>query len=106
MKMKTFAMLAASGLMAASIAYVLPAFAEDSVNDIDGSAPMQLAMGDDAPADNNTPDANSGATDSSGNSNTSSNNMDNSSGTAPASPSAANNTGATSDQPAQGDDDY
>lgn len=102
MKMKTFAMLAASGLMAASIAYVLPAFAEDGVNDIDGSAPMQLAMGDDAPADNNASDGNAPA--ASDGSSSSSNSMDSSSA-APAAPPAAN-SGATSDQPAQGDDDY
>lgn len=104
MKMKTFAMLAASGLMAASIAYVLPAFAEDGVNDIDGSAPMQLAMGDDAPADNNASDGNAPA--ASDGSSSSSNSMDNSSAAAPTAGPSAANSGATSDQPAQGDDDY
>lgn len=98
MKMKTFAMLAASGLMAASLAYVLPAFAEDA-NDIDGAAPMQLAMGDDAAADSGTSD---------GGSNTMDNNTGSGAGSAATTaPSASNNAaGATSDQPAQGDDDY
>lgn len=102
MKMKTLAMLAVSGLMAASIAYVLPAFAEDAANDIDGSVPMQLAMGDDTGAsDSSASDSNSGATDSGNSAGSSS---DSSSGGA--APTAASNAGATSDQPAQGDDDY
>lgn len=44
MKMKTMAMLAAGGLMAASLAFITPAFAEDGFED--GMAPQQLAMND------------------------------------------------------------
>ena len=44
MKMKTMAMLAASGLMAASLAFITPALAEDGFED--GMAPQQLAMAD------------------------------------------------------------
>ncbi|HTM63363.1 MAG TPA: hypothetical protein VL360_02535 [Gammaproteobacteria bacterium] len=99
MNMKTFAVMAASGLMAASLAYVVPAFADDLADDIDGAAPMQLAMADDTgSSDSSTSDSSSGATDNSSNSSSSS--------SSDSSSSSANTSGATSDQPAQGDDDY
>lgn len=98
MKMKSLAVMAASGLMAASLAYVVPAFAEDPADEIDGAAPMQLAMADDA-----------GSTDSSSSdiSSAAATDTSNASGSATGSASGTPNTsGATSDQPAQGDDDY
>ena len=58
MKLKTLATLTVSGLMAASLAYVMPAFAEEG-EDIE-AAPMQMAMADDATP--RTPDINAGNT--------------------------------------------
>lgn len=103
MKLKTLAVLAVSGLMAASLAYVMPAFAEDS-GDIDGSAPMQLAMGDDtgsasdsstATADNSAATTDNSSNGASASNNSSSNNTNN----------ANPDQGGTPDV-ASGDDDY
>lgn len=112
MRMKTMTLLAVSGLMAASLAYVIPAFAED-IGDIDGEAPMQLAMGEDAGSaanDNNagntasTPaDGTAAGTDSSSNGADSSNSSSN------PGPSSSNATSADQQgtpDVASGDDDY
>jgi hypothetical protein len=90
MKMKSFAMLALSGLLTASLAYIAPAMAEDMNNN--GST-MQ------APSDTN-----SGASSSQGSDNTGGSSSDqNSSG-------GAGSQGSSSDQgspdTATGDDDY
>lgn len=104
MRLKTMTLLAVSGLMAASLAYVIPAFAED-VGDIDGEAPMQLAMGDDAPAaaDNGAGNAAGTPADSSSNGADSSTNGSN------PGPSSSNATSADQQgtpDVASGDDDY
>jgi hypothetical protein len=94
MKMKTLATLAVSGLMAASFAYVVPAFADDS-DSIDGSAPMQLAMGED------TGNAAAPETFASNSSENATNNTSNSVGNLSDNSSTANVAGA---QPAQGNE--
>jgi hypothetical protein len=91
MKMKSFAMLALSGLLTASLAYIAPAMAEDMNNN--GSTMQQ------APSDTN-----SGAGSSQGSDNMGGSNDQNNSG------GAAGSQGSSSDQgspdTATGDDDY
>lgn len=100
MKTKSFAMLAVTGLLTASIAYVAPAMAEDSGTGL----PMEQTLADNnsgssmqAPSDNSTQNQSSGAqqNDMSGNIGSS---------------SSGNNTSGSSDEgspdTATGDDDY
>lgn len=96
MKVKSLAMLAASGLMAASLAYVMPAFAEE-VDEMD-AGPMQLALGDDSTP--RTPDASANAENAAGDASAANNsaNAANPAGNAPAEQ-------GTPDV-ASGDDDY
>lgn len=96
MKLKTMAVLAVSGLMAASLAYVLPAFAEDA-NDIDGSAPMQLAMADDS---NSAADSSATPADSSANP------VDKSGDASGANGSSSSSNDQGTPDVASGDDDY
>lgn len=104
MRMKTMTLLAVSGLMAASLAYVIPAFAEDA-GDIDGEAPMQLAMGDDTAAatDNGTGNAAGTPADSSAAGADSSSNGSN---PGPSSSSATSADQQGTPDVASGDDDY
>ena len=90
MKMKSFAMIALSGLLAASFTYVSPAMADDANTNSNGQS-MQSA-----PSDNGTP---SQQGDSSSSSETTNNSNTGSS----------SNTGSTdegSPDTATGDDDY
>lgn len=96
MKMKSFAMLAMSGLLTASIAYVAPAMADDLTN---SGQSMQ------APSDNSTQNQNNAGS-------APSDNMNNNTGTSPNDNMNNNNNGSSnsSDQgspdTATGDDDY
>jgi hypothetical protein len=101
MKVKSLAMLAASGLMAASLVYVVPAFAEE-VDEID-AGPMQLALADDSTP--RTPDASAAnnaenAVNPAENTNTASNNS------AGVNPASANPAEQGTPDVASGDDDY
>lgn len=97
MKLKSMAVFVVSGLMAASLAYVLPAFAED-FDDIDGSAPMQLAMGDDS---DSASDSSAAATD---NSAAPADKGSDASNAAPSSDTSSKDQGTP--DVASGDDDY
>lgn len=104
MRLKTMTLLAVSGLMAASLAYVIPAFAEDA-GDIDGEVPMQIAMGDDAATANDTGAGTTASTPADG---TAAGADSSSNGSNPG-PSSSNTT--STDQQgtpdvASGDDDY
>ncbi len=124
MKLKTLATIAASGLMAASFAYVVPAYAEEFSGDEEVMAPQQLALADNSSASSGLPgDVGGGMnnTNNSGN-NTGANNAGNNSanrmGTATSanaasttSPAASGNTVTPNNEQgtpdvASGDDDY
>lgn len=99
MKIKTLAVLAASGLMAASIAYVVPAFAEES---FDEASAMQLAMADDnsgaASTDNSASSSDNAASSDKTDSSSNGSNTSGSSG-------SGSDQGSTPDVPT-GDDDF
>lgn len=63
MKMKRFAMLAASGLMVASLAHVVPAYAAEFSDDEVMGAPQQLTLADNSSTSNRmeAPNENNGA---------------------------------------------
>jgi hypothetical protein len=136
MKIKSLAMLAASGLMAASLAYVMPAYADDEFSDVALTADQGASDNNPAGTDNmpgtgsansnpstnnamgnnagNNTGANAGAaTGTTGNSGTNgANGTSGTNGGLTGGPSASNNTGAAlpADQGtpdvASGDDDY
>ena len=115
MKMKTLAMLAASGLLAVSLAHIAPAFAEDGFDD--GMGGQQLAMADTGasqiPSDaiNGNENVQPGRMDTASNTSANSNTNNVTSATGPA-PTGGQNPAPTAnnDQPvpdvASGDEDY
>lgn len=99
MKMKSIAMLAASGLLAASIGYSLPAFADDAT-DVAQSA-QSADITDDAGAMVQADNSSSSSADSS-----SANAMGSSTSANAADSSSANGADQGSADTATGDDDY
>ena len=97
MRMKSFAMLAMSGLLAASLVYVAPAVADDNTSGNTGATQA-------APADNSTQNQNNAT---SGNIGSDNSGM---SGTQSPSDNNSNSSGSSSDEgspdQATGDDDY
>lgn len=112
MKTKSFAMLAVTGLLAASIANILPAMAEESSNEM----PMEQTLADNSnlqpPADNSSagsaiqPPADNNASGGLSNSGTSQGDINgNVGGISPSAPGPNNNEEGSPDT-ATGDDDY
>lgn len=95
MKMKSFAVLATSGLMAALFAYAMPAIAEDATS---SGQSMQAQ-----PSDNNAQNPSSNAPQGSGSSSQSDTNIG--SPNSPSNPSSTDENAPEKDS-ATGDDDY